>query len=280
MALINIFLDYVLIFGKMGFPEMGIRGAAAASVLAEMAVTAFFVFYTLSLTDLKKYNLFTFTGFNFELWIRLAGISLPVMIQNFISLAVWFVFFIFVEKMGETQLAISNIIRSVYVILMIPIQGFSSATNTLVSFLIGQGRLSGVLPVIYKTSWLCFLMVMVFVVFSLLMPSEIIGIYTDDPLLAKGSVPVLYVVSGSVICFAFAMVFLYGVSGTGKTQVALIMELAVITVYLIAAYLFANVLSFPIALVWTVEFIYAILLFLLSFLYLRFGNWRKPSRRI
>ncbi len=280
MAVINIFLDYVLIFGKMGFPEMGIRGAAAASVSAEMSVTAFFVFYTLSLTDLKKYNLFTFTGFNFELWKRLAGISLPVMIQNFISLAVWFVFFVFVEKMGETQLAISNIIRSVYVILMIPIQGFSSATNTLVSFLIGQGRLAGVLPVIYKTSWLCFLMVMVFVVFSLLMPSEIIGIYTDDPLLAEGSIPVLHVVSGSVICFAFAMVFLYGVSGTGKTQVALIMEMVVITVYLIAAYLFANVLSFSIALVWTVEFIYAILLFLLSFLYLKSGNWRKASRQI
>ena len=43
MALVNVLLDYILIFGKFGMPEMGIKGAAVASVMAEAASLAFFL---------------------------------------------------------------------------------------------------------------------------------------------------------------------------------------------------------------------------------------------
>ena len=41
MALVNVFLDYALIFGHFGLPEMGLKGAAIASVMAEAASTLF-----------------------------------------------------------------------------------------------------------------------------------------------------------------------------------------------------------------------------------------------
>lgn len=275
MALVNIFLDYVLIFGKMNFPQLGIEGAAIASVAAEISVTLFYIFYTFSYTDLKKYRLFYFRRLQLNIFARIAGISVPVMLQNFLSFAVWFVFFVFVEQLGETQLAISNIIRSVYIILMIPIWGFASATNTLVSYLIGSGRDSEVISLIFKTAWLCFLMVLGFVIFSLLFPLEILGIYTGDPALITGSLPVLRIVSGSVICFAFAMVFFYGVSGTGNTHISLIIEVIVVSAYLVVAYLLTNVYRLPVEKVWMVEFLYATSLFILSYLYLKYGNWTK-----
>ncbi len=275
LAIVNIFLDWLLIFGNLGFPALGIKGAAIASVCAEFSVTLFFICYIVLVADLKKYGLFRFSGFNSVLWVRLVKLSFPVMVQNVISLAVWFAFFVFVEKMGETELAVSNIIRSVYIILMIPIWGFSAASNTLVSYLIGRGLKDEVIPVVYKTSWLCFLMVMVFVAAGLLFPGEIIRIYTADPHLVASTLPVLYVVNGSVICFAFAMVFVNAVSGTGKTQVALSIEVLVISIYLITAYLFSNRFGFPVAVVWTVEFLYACLIFVFSLMYLRSGRWKK-----
>ncbi len=55
-------------------------------------------------------------------------------------MSAWFLFFVFIERMGEHELAISNIIRATYMILMTPIWGYASATNSMVSNLIGQGR--------------------------------------------------------------------------------------------------------------------------------------------
>ncbi len=275
MAVVNIILDWLLIFGNMGFPAMGIKGAALASVLSEVSASVFMVIYTVSFSNTRRYGLFSFNRFNRHLWMRLIGISLPVMVQNVISLAVWFAFFVFVEKMGETELAVSNIIRSVYVILMIPIWGFSAASNTMVSFLIGRGRENEVVRLVFRISWLCLAMVLLFVVACVLMPESIIGIYTDDQVLVASSLPALYVVCGTVICFAFAMVFVSAVSGTGRTKVALVIEMAVIGVYLVAAYAFSSVFMFPVAVVWTVEFIYAGLIFILSYIYLRYGKWRE-----
>ena len=63
MALTNVVLDYVLIFGKWGFPEMGVKGAAIASVLAEASSILFFLIYTYFTVDLKKYGLNRIHGY-------------------------------------------------------------------------------------------------------------------------------------------------------------------------------------------------------------------------
>ena len=57
MALVNVFLDYAMIFGKCGFPEMGIKGAAIASVIAEASSLVFYIIYTRCKIDIGKYRL-------------------------------------------------------------------------------------------------------------------------------------------------------------------------------------------------------------------------------
>jgi Na+-driven multidrug efflux pump len=64
MALTNVVLDYALIFGNFGFPEMGIAGAAIASVIAEASSIVFFLIYTYVTVDFKKYGLNQFRTFN------------------------------------------------------------------------------------------------------------------------------------------------------------------------------------------------------------------------
>jgi len=277
LASVNIFLDYCLIFGNLGFPEMGIAGAALASVIAEASACIFFFIYTFAKIPLKKYHLFYFKDFSRKLLGRIIKVASPIMLQHFLSLGTWLIFFLFVEQMGQRQLAISNIIRSFYIVLMIPIWGFSSAANTLVSNAIGQKRQQEVMPIIMKILVLCVSGVLVLVVAGLVMPDYLLSVYTNNEGLIQGAIPVLYMISGSALLLGAGFIYFSGVSGTGKTQISLIIEIITIIMYLLSTYMFVQLWDFSIAIVWSVEFIYAFFLGFLSWLYLKYGNWRKTK---
>ncbi len=273
MALVNVVLDYGLIFGRLGLPEMGIAGAALASVIAEGTATLFFIVFTFKRVPLNKYGLFKFVKPEMALYMRLIKLSLPVMFQNFLSLASWLTFFLFVEKLGEKPLAVSNIIRSFYMVMMIPMWGFSAATNTLVSNLIGQGRSDEVWSLTLKVLRMSFTLVLTMVIIGYLFPGPALRIYTNDMGLIDASLPVLYVVNFAALLLSVAFIFFSAVSGTGKTNITFLIELGVIILYLITAYILADRLKSNVAVVWTVEYLYAILLGTFSLIYLRSGRW-------
>ena len=161
MALVNVVLDYALVFGELGLPEMGVRGAALASVIAEASSLLFFLLYTYYKVDLKKYGLNRFGQFDLSMVLRILRISCFTMVQYFLAMAIWFVFFMALERLGQRQLAVANIVRSVYVVLLIPVQALSTTANTLVSNLIGAGGSSGVVTLLHKISRMSFLIMVV-----------------------------------------------------------------------------------------------------------------------
>jgi putative MATE family efflux protein len=275
MAIINGILDYGLIFGNFGLPEMGIKGAALASVVAEFSALVFFTVYTVYKFDGKQYKLFQWTGFDEGLYKRMIRLASPVMMQHFFSMAAWLAFFLFIEKLGEQALAVSNIIRSFYVILIIPMWGFSSATNALVSNLIGQGKQAEVMSLVFKVVRLCALGVLFMVTLGTIFPGIALKIYTNDPELIIASLPALYVVNVAALFLAVGFVFFSAVSGTGKTNVSFMIELFVIILYLALAFVLADILRQDIFIVWMSEIFYALLLGSLSLIYLKKGKWKS-----
>jgi putative MATE family efflux protein len=275
LMLVNVFLDFALIFGNFGFPAMGIEGAALASVIAEIAALTFFIIYTYIKIDLNKYELFGFKKFNQQVFRRILKVGSPIMLQNFLSLSSWFIFFMIIEKMGEDELAISHIIRSIYMVLMIPLFGFSSATNTFVSNLIGQGNSDLVMPLLKKVVLLSCASTLIMFGITHLFPTQIIGFYTNDITLINSSLSTLTVISFTMFFFAIAFILFHGVSGTGNTKTSLLIEFITISIYLVITYYIAIVLQWSLPLVWCTEFVYFGLLGSMSFVYLKWGNWRK-----
>jgi putative MATE family efflux protein len=277
MAFSNVFFDYVMIFGKLGFPEMGIAGAAIASVISELLATLFFILYTVKFVDIKYFQLFQFKKIDFPYLYRILKVAFPTMMQNFISFIGWFFFFLFVERLGEQPLAVSNIIRSVYVVMLIPIWGFSAASNTLVSYTIGRNNPNEVLPIIYKVLKLTLIGVFVLVILNVVFPELILSIYTNDQSLIQQSLPALYIVCVASMFIALGFVFFSGVSGTGNTKISMIIEIIVIFIYVLLTYAFVNVKNTSVELVWVVEIIYGFVIALLSFLYLKYGKWQNKK---
>jgi putative MATE family efflux protein len=273
MVSVNVILDYSLIFGNFGMPQMGVSGAALASVIAEVSCSISFIAYTLIRIPISKYRLFNFKVFSFKLLVRLLRTSIPMMFQNFFSFSVWFVFFLIIEKMGEAELAVSNIIRSIYVILLIPIMGFSSATNTLVSYVIGKGEPEKVMGTIAKTATICTLGVVFIATIISLMPEKMLSIYTNDYHLIEIGVPVVYVVSFSSILLALGFILFNGVSGTGKTNVSFAIEIIILSFYLFVTFILAVWLKYPVYVVWFVEILYGLLLATSSLVYLKSKRW-------
>ncbi|MEZ5198168.1 MAG: MATE family efflux transporter [Bacteroidales bacterium] len=274
MAIINIGLDYCLIFGNFGFPEMGIKGAALASVIAEICATIFFVWYTRFVFSTRVYKLFHFNNFNLKLYVQIIRVSLPMMAQNFLSLAGWLTFFLMVEKMGEHELAISNIIRSFYMVLMIPMWGFASATNTLVSFLIGGKRQDEVMSLITKVVVLCLSGVGLMVVLGLLFPDVAVRVYTNNLKIIGDALPAFYIINFAAVLLSAAFVLFSAVSGSGKTQVSFLIEVLVLAIYLSYTWFIIMVYKGNITVVWASECLYAFLLAFFSFLYLKSGKWK------
>jgi len=277
MAGTNVLLGYALIFGNFGMPEMGIRGAGLASSISEAVSALFFFTYTFKMVDLKKYNLFRFARFDWGIVRKTLEISIFVMLQYFISLAAWFIFFMIIEKMGERSLAISNIIRSAYIVLMIPIFAFGSTTNSLVSNVIGMGKADQVIPVIKKVALLNFILIGGIVAVSAFIPHLLISVYTSDQSLVNETIPSFYVIMSALLLFSFSSILFNGVSGTANTATALTIEVITIGVYLIVAWFLAVHLKLSIEQVWTSEYVYFLMLGLLSYIYLRSGKWRKKQ---
>lgn len=277
MAVVNIVLDYALVFGKLGFPEMGVGGAALASVCAEISATLFFFGYTLLKLPLKTYALFCFHRLEGWLMKAILKLAFPTMIQKLFSFGTWFIFFTLVEHMGETPIAVSGIIRSVYMLIMIPVFAFGATANTLTSRLIGENKHAEVIPTVFKTISQGLIAILPVLLCCLLIPHTVLSIYTEDITLMDASMTSLWVVCAASIAMSIGMPLFEAVSGTGNTTYALILESAVLVAYTFSVWFFASYLSTAVAWVWTSEFTYGALIGLVSFLFLRFAAWQKKK---
>lgn len=274
MAVVNILLDYCLIFGNLGFPEMGIGGAALASFCAEVSAFIFFTVYSYITLTNKDYGMFKIHKLESELMGRILRIATPTMIQKLFSFSVWFIFFILIEKMGETATGISSIVRSVYMILITPCFAFATTTNTVVSRIIGEGHSDQVFNTILKILKNCLLCTIPIMVLVAIFPMQIVRIYTDDINLAQLVIPSIYVICAGTIFQGIGNAYFEAVSGTGNTTAALYLEAVILVIYI--AFIWAMThLTTHVHWVWTAEILYGALLGIFCYIYMKFAKWDK-----
>lgn len=275
LAIVNIILNYGFIFGHWGLPAMGIGGAGIASTIAEaVAFVAFFIYIFFD-KKARSYRLFKLPNIDFKLIRSQYLIAAPIVAQAFVGLGSWFVFFGIVENLGERPLAITNLVRMVYLILSIPCWGFASGVNTLVSNFIGQQKRQAVFPIIWKTAKISWGVTMLITIPIAFFPHEILYplLGSEDMSLITDAQPIFYLLILILTCFSIGGVFFNGLAGTGATYFGLKVQFFCAIGYLVYIYLEVNYTNGGLLWAWAGEVFYWVSMMIFTIWFLQSRRW-------
>lgn len=274
-TLANIFFDYGLIYGKFGMPAIGFNGAAIASVIAEF--TGMFIVYAVMRYKgiNRRFAMGKHVGFDKKnTWLILQQSS-PLIFQHAISVIAWIFFYILVEHHGQRELAISNTMRNIFGFFGVFTWAFAATSNAMVSNVIGQGRKEEVLPLIRKIVRISLSIAIVIALLLNIFPQLFLSVYGQQDTFIDEAIPIVRVVASALIVMSFSTVWLNAVIGTGNSTVNLAIEIVAVVIYSVYVYLVLEVYRLPIVYGWMSEWIYWLVLFSLSYAYLRSGKWKK-----
>lgn len=262
-VLANIPMNWLLIFGF----DMGISGAAIASSFAEMCSLLILIVYIFRHIDKRMYGLHWYI--NIKVLKEVFSISVWSMFQSFTSVAIWFFFFLVIERLGETELAVSNIVRSVSALFFVIVNALANVTNSLVSNLIGAGEKRNVFPLCHRIIRLGYAIGVPLIVLTLFFYQSVIGAYTDNPVIVQVAWLPFVVM---LLNYFFALpgyVYLNAVTGTGATRTVFVFQMITTVAYLFCLCELSHC-NVPLATYWVVEYLYVILLGTQSIIYLRY----------
>ena len=192
---INVLLNSLLIFGKLGFPAMGVKGAALATVISQ--ICGFFLYNVIVLTkkSLQAYRpRLTYTP-NWERMKQLVRISAPTSFEQMMQAAGFLAFTAIITRLGTIPLAANNIGLNITMISFMPAYGFGIAASTLVGQNLGAKRpeeaerggwTAAALGVVFMT-----LMGLVFFFF----PRYLMMVFTTDPLVIDQGAMILRILA-------------------------------------------------------------------------------------
>lgn len=137
---VNLTLDYALIFGHWGLPELGIRGAGLATVASGCFSFLTYLFLISRRTYEQRYR--TLRGWRPDkaLFARLMRFGFPNGVQFFLDIAGFTVFVLLVGRLGTTALAATNIAFNINTLAFMPMIGFGIAVSVSVGQYLGKDR--------------------------------------------------------------------------------------------------------------------------------------------
>ncbi len=279
-TVVNIFLDYSLIYGHFGFPAIGFNGAAYASIIAEGS-GLLVIFAVIHFKGINKvFSLFENWKIDFETIKHILYRSSPLVLQYALSIITWEYFYILIEHHGDRALAVSNTMRNIFGIFGVFSWAFAATANTMVSNVIGQQKQEEVLPLIRRIVILSLSCSAILTLLLNLGPGIFLSFYRQDPSFIADAIPVIRIVSIALLMMSFSAVWLnapVNVTGTGNTMVNLVIETITIIAYSIYVYLVLETWNLPITWGWGSELVYWAGMFSMSFWYMKSGRWKEKK---
>lgn len=217
--LLNIVLDWLLIFGRLGFPAMGIQGAALATVIANALSAALVILFVLRSPRMPvKLNPFRKPGKQLRRYTRVLGLGFPSGLEYLLWNVGNLVLVSFLNRLDMMAAGIYTLVFSIESIPLLIYMGFANAGLTLVGRGTGardpgQARRSGLLCLGFSVA-VCVTVALVFHAF----PRQLLQLFTDDGSILDTSVPYLRFLSWILFPKAINNVIGLCIRGMGDTR--------------------------------------------------------------
>ncbi|HQV33329.1 MAG TPA: MATE family efflux transporter, partial [Calditrichia bacterium] len=179
---LNFVLNYLLMFGAMGFPKMGAVGAGWATCIVWWVLAIGFWTFTYTRKKYQQYALWgPFEWPRWEVMRTMLGIGLPNGMSLALEVSMFALTALLIATLGIVELASHQVaLNFASITFMIPL-GFSIATTSRVGFMAGKGDLDGVRTAGHVGIALCTAVMVVTALIMILFPGWIVRIYTSDP---------------------------------------------------------------------------------------------------
>ncbi len=280
---INIPLDYALIFGRWGLPELGIEGAALATVAAWGVNVIFLVGLIFTKKNDQRFGVFSSFRFDRDIFIRLMRFGVPGSLQFTMDILAFTLFILLVGRIGKAELAATNIVLSINALAFMPSMGVSQGMSILVGQALGQKKPN--LAACYVRSG-CQLLISYILVIDLIfifapgfvlapfMASEQ-GIASQQLVFGHGKT-LLKIVSAYLFFDALYMVFSGALRGAGDTRFMMFAIGIVSPICLVLpVYIGIEYYRITITTAWFWVLLFVTVLFSVSSLRYRRGTWKK-----
>ena len=223
---VNIVLNYGLIYGNMGLPEMGVEGAAIATLTAravEFAVVVIYVLFIDKKICWRPKHLFHIDWVMFKDYIR---VGMPLILANGIWGIAMSVQTAILGRLGEDTIAANSIATTLFQVITVVTYAASTASSVLIGKTVGEEDIPRV-KAYTKTLQILFLIIGVCTGLALFASRDfIIGLYDVTPGAAELSRQFILVLCFTVVGTSYQCSCLTGiVTGGGDTRFVLINDL-------------------------------------------------------
>jgi multidrug resistance protein, MATE family len=274
-------LAYVLIFGKLGFPEMGIRGAGLAAAVTGLIPGLYWALLFVSRQYQSSYRTRQEFRWDNTMFLMLLRYGLPAGVQFFLDVASFTLFVLLIGRLGELDLAAGNIVLSIELLSFLPMVGMSVATATLVGEYVGRGNYDVAQRCVYSALKLALAYSLLFSLLFVMVPERFLELFGSEAqhgefhkIVAKGVI-LLRIVAIYTLFNNMFLVFSGALNGAGDTRFAMWAQTAISwilfvpVVYVVITYLHWGMLS-----AWTCLLVYVVVLGMVFGLRFRTGYWK------
>ena len=178
---VNVIFNWLLIYGNLGFPELGVAGASLATVLGQ--VVAFIIAFIVIIRGNGFLKLEFKLGFKPDKVVlgNMVNIGLPAMVEQLLMRAGMIIFAKTVASLGTTAYATHQVCMNIQALSFMTGQAFAVSATTMMGQSLGKRRTDMAQAYCSRTRKVGLVFSLLLAVVFILFGGEIVGLYNSDP---------------------------------------------------------------------------------------------------